>query len=823
MRLSSFRQRLGIALGLIILLNGSSLQAADASHEPPFGEALILAPAARAARVPFPVDPVAALVAAGTWQAPKAGDTVPRPDGRSRTWEKLTPGKDGSYQNRALNGGYAFFSLLSPQDRVMVLEASGHGMVWVNGEPRAGDPYSYGYVHVPVELKQGPNQFLFTVARGALTAKLTVPPASLFFNAADITVPDLIASRQYDGWAAVPVINATPTWQTDLTVTTTLPGGQPQRTSLPALPPLSVSKAPFRIVATPIATNDAVSVQLELKSAGDQMTTIAKTEIHLRVVKPEQTRKVTFRSKIDGSVQYYALVPATTGKQTPGLTLTLHGAGVEGFGQAACFTPKLWTHVVAATNRRPYGFDWEDWGRLDALEVLDEACRTLKVDRHRIWLTGHSMGGHGTWHLGVTYPDKFAAIGPSAGWISMMSYAGVPRSEHPDAMADLFQRAASAGDTLALVKNLSALGVYVLHGDQDDNVPVDQAREMRKLLGSFHADWAYHERVGAGHWWGNLCVDWPEMFEFFSKRSLPERGKVEHVAFATASPGVSAQCEWATIEAQQKAFKLSSIDLTHDPKKRSFAGKTENVARLALDVRHLKPGASLQIELDGRQLKDVPWPRDVATIWFERFGDKWRPAGKPAPGTKTPARNGPFRDAFRNGVVFVVGTKGSLDENAWALRKARFDAENFWYRGNGFVQIVQDFQFDPAKDRDHNVVLYGNADTNAAWSALLGKGPVQVKCGSVLLGDRTTNGDDLGCLFVRPRPGSDAAAVAAVCGTGIKGMRLTDRLPFFISGVGYPDCVLFGPDALTKGLAGVKAAGFFGNDWSVEHGEFVWR
>jgi len=762
-------------------------------------------------------------VAAGTWQPPKAGNTGPRPDGRSRTWEKLAPGKDGSYQNPALNGGYAFFSVLSPQDRVMVLQASGHGMVWVNGEPRAGDPYSYGYVQVPVELKQGPNQFLFTVARGALTAKLTAPPAALFFNTADITVPELIASQQYDGWAAVPVINATQTWQTDLSVTTTLPGGQPQRTSLPALPPLSVSKTPFRIVGTPISTNDAVSVQLELKSAADQKTTIAKTEIHLRVVKPEQTRKVTFRSKIDGSVQYYALVPATPGKQTPGLTLTLHGAGVEGFGQAACFTPKPWTHVVAATNRRPYGFDWEDWGRLDALEVLDEACRTLKVDRHRIWLTGHSMGGHGTWHLGVTYPDKFAAIGPSAGWISMMSYAGVPRSEHPDAMADLFQRAASAGDTLALVKNLSALGVYVLHGDQDDNVPVDQAREMRKLLGSFHADWAYHERVGAGHWWGNLCVDWPEMFEFFSKRSLPERGKVEHVAFATASPGVSAQCEWATIEAQQKAFKLSSIDLTHDPKKRSFAGKTENVARLALDVRHMKPGASLQIELDGRRLKDVPWPRDEATIWFERLGDKWRPTGKPAPATKTPARSGPFRDAFRNGVVFVIGTKGSADENAWALRKARFDAESFWYRGNGFIQIVQDVQFDPTRDRDHNVVLYGNADTNAAWSALLGKGPVQVKSGSVLLGDRTTTGDDLGCLLVRPRPGSDVATVGAVCGTGIKGMRLTDRLPFFVSGVGYPDCVLFGPDALTKGLAGVKAAGFFGNDWSVEHGEFVWR
>jgi hypothetical protein len=433
------------------------------------------------------------------------------------------------------------------------------------------------------------------------------------------------------------------------------------------------------------------------------------------------------------------------------------------------------------------------------------------------------MGGHGTWHLGVTYPDKFAAIGPSAGWISMVSYAGVPRAEHPDAIVDLFQRAASAGDTLALVKNLSSVGVYVLHGDADDNVPVDQAREMRKVLGEFHADWAYHERVGAGHWWGNLCVDWPEMFEFFSQRSLPDKGKVTHVKFATVSPGVSAECQWAVIESQQKAYKLSSIDLTHDPQKRSFAGKTENVACLGLDVQHLKPGAPIHIELDGQKLVDVPWPGEAATVWLNRSGDKWTVGAKPSADAKSPSRCGPFRDAFRNEMVFVIGTKGSAEENAWALHKARYDAENFWYRGNGFIQIATDANFDPAKVPDRNVVLYGNADTNAAWSALLGNGPVQVKSGSVLIGGRETKGDDFGCVFVRPRPGSDVASVGVVSGTGVKGMRLTDRLPFFVSGVGYPDCVLFGPEALTKGVAGVKAAGFFGNDWSVERGEFVWR
>src|SRR5579885_2024799 len=181
-RKSAFVLTLFALSSLVNLPTLSPAQAADAPQDITFGEALILAPPARAMRVAFPIDPVAAQIADGTWAPPKAGDTVPRPDGRKRAWQKLAPGKDGSYQDRALNGGYAFFSLDSPADRVMVLEASGHGMVWVNGEPRAGDPYSYGYVHVPVQLKKGANLFLFTVARGELKAKLPNPPGEIFFK-----------------------------------------------------------------------------------------------------------------------------------------------------------------------------------------------------------------------------------------------------------------------------------------------------------------------------------------------------------------------------------------------------------------------------------------------------------------------------------------------------------------------------------------------------------------------------------------------------------------------------------------------------------------
>ena len=155
--------------------------------------------------------------------------------------------------------------------------------------------------------------------------------------------------------------------------------------------------------------------------------------------------------------------------------------------------------------------------------------------------------------------------------------------------------------------------------------------------------------------------------------------------------------------------------------------------------------------------------------------------------------------------------------------KARYDAETFWYRGNGSVDVVTDIDFDPSASRDRNVILYGNADTNAAWAPLLGESPVQVRSDAVLVGQRELTGSDLACLFVRPRPGSERATVGVVAGTGVTGMRLTERLPYFVSGVAYPDFIVLGPDVLTAGTAGIRAAGFFGTDWSVGAGEFAWR
>jgi dienelactone hydrolase len=794
---------------------------------------LVIGPLGWQGRAPVRVDEIEAQIVAGRWSAPKEGDTLTLANGQQRRWEAVTADGDGWLHHAALRGGYCYVPVPADTRRVMLLEAAGHTMATVNGEPRMGDPYQAGITRLPVLLRPGNNDFLVQCGRGRVKAKLVAPRAPAALSEQDPTLPDLVVGEPVDTWGAVIVVNATTARMDRLSLSAACGSASPAVTPLPALPPLSMRKVGFRLEgATPDAAGtQEVRLRLERGGAGAPRNLHA-LRLSLRVRSPEQTRKRTFRSGIDGSVQYYAEAPAQPirpGGPPPALFLTLHGAGVEAIGQADAYSSKSWGHLVAPTNRRPYGFDWEDWGRLDTLEVLDLAQRRLHPDPRRIYLTGHSMGGHGAWHVGVTFPDRFAAIAPSAGWISFSSYGGGVRDETTSPVQAMLQRAASPGDTLALARNLEGLGVYILHGDADDNVPVGQARQMREHLAGFHHDFTVHEQPGAGHWWdvspepGADCVDWAPLFDFFAHHARPAADAVREVEFRTASPGVSAWHHWAGILAQLHPLQVSAVRLRWDPGLRRFTGATENVARLALRLQHARPGAPLSVELDGQKIERIPWPTAARRLWLAREGDRWRTTGAPSPALKGPQRYGPFKEAFRNRMLFVYGTRGTAEENAWAFSKARFDAEQFWYRGNGSLDIIPDTAFDPGATRDRNVILYGSADTHAAWKALLGSSPVQVRRGLVRVGGHEERGSDLACLFLRPRPGSDRALVGVVAGSSLVGMRLTDRLPYFVSGAAYPDCTVLGPEVLREGSRAVRGAGFFGPDWSIGTGEFVWR
>lgn len=788
-------------------------------------------------------DPVQALQISGAWTAPKAGDAVAFPDGSTRQWEAVSANADGWFEHPALRNGYAFASVSSDREKVVLLETQGCVAAVVNGEPRVGDVYQHGYVKVPVLLKPGQNELLLRCSRaGRLFVRLSSAPAEgALLDVRDATLPDLVVGEETDVWLGIVVINASTQTLQGLTVAASHEGGRTVESPVPMMPPLSICKVPVRLRGLAPRAAGVRKVELRLlRQEGKQRFTLDTAEVTLRIREPHESQKRTFVSSIDGSVQYYAVLPAQRlGKDSPApaLVLTLHGAGVEAIGQVDAYSPKTWATIVAPTNRRPFGFNWEDWGRLDALEVLELAQRRWRTDPYRVYLTGHSMGGHGTWLVGLTHPDRFAAIAPSAGWVSIWTYGASARlgqrertaDEKTDPLEDLLLRCASPSDTLSLVRNSLLQGVYVLHGDADDNVPVTEARLMRERLSSIHHDFEYYEQPGAGHWWdvsdepGVDCVDWMPLFDFLARHRLPTPDSVRHIEFTTMSPGVSASCYWLRIEMQEQQMRPSSVNLRYDPGKRRFVGTTSNVARLSLQLEHVQPGAPISVELDGQVLGNISYPGRERRLWLVKEGGQWKLSAAPSPAVKSPQRYGGFQSVFTNRPVLVYGTKGTPEENAWALAKARFDSEIFWYRGNATFEVIPDVEFQPNRYRDRNVVLYGNAETNAAWPLLLGDSPVQVHRGAVHLGDKALSGQHLACLFVRPRAGSATALVGAVAGTGLAGMHLTDRLPYFTAGAGVPDCLVLSTDMLTKGVEGVLAAGFFGADWSVPGGEFVWR
>lgn len=233
---------------------------------------------------------------------------------------------------------------------------------------------------------------------------------------------------------------------------------------------------------------------------------------------------------------------------------------------------------------------------------------------------------------------------------------------------------------------------------------------------------------------------------------------------------------------------------------------------LKLVIDFAKPGDSIVVVLDSTTVLAVA--NEQREVWLSRKPG-WKVAPEVTPQQKNPSRSGMFKEAFNHNMLFVYATHGTRNENQWAYSKARFDAEVWYYRGNGSVDIIPDDQFTVSKYKDRSVILYGNRETNSAWQKLLTACPVSVTSERIALGKEIFTGKDLGIYFAWPREDSETAMVGVVSGTGLEGMRATDPNQYFAAGSGFPDFLIFSSKMLADGPRGIKAAGFFDNDWSL--------
>ncbi|MHC4354101.1 MAG: carboxylesterase family protein, partial [Planctomycetota bacterium] len=598
-------------------------------------------------------DPVHSKLVDGTLSQFEPGEDEAVGDDNRLKWKRVEFNDSGAIEERGL---YLYAPVESDKRCVAVLDSGSHGEMYVNGAPRAANIYSRNYFHVPVLLNRGTNHLLLRSGRGSFKVRLYDPPAPVFLNKTDVTLPDLVADRPFNTWGAIVVINATTEWTRGIALAIKAPGLTTVETPVPPVGPLSIRKVRFRIRGSAPDGEAPVAATLELRGRKGKLS--HSIPIELKVVQPDRQRNITFVSKIDGSVQYFSLKPATSSSNDPrpAIVLSCHGAAVKAHRQAGSYSSKDWFHIVAPTNRRPFGYDWEDFGRMDAMEVLDIVKKSQRHDPSRIYVTGHSMGGHGAWHLGVTYPDKFAAVGPSAGWLSRSTY-GRRRSEQgaESPMESILRRPRKAGDTVALAANLKQHGVYILHGANDDNVPASQARRMSEVLDEFHNDWFYHAEPGKKHWWSNeygdggaACLDWPFMFDMFARHALPPSAAVREVEFVTANPGVSSTCHWLAIEGQIGHHDISKAHIHTWPAKRIFKGTTENVAVLRLDVGHLRSQEPITVDLDGQEIAEIPYPEEAGALWLGRKDGTWRLIEKPPAEHKGPHRYGSIKDELKH-------------------------------------------------------------------------------------------------------------------------------------------------------------------------------
>ena len=468
--------------GLTLLQGMAQSQHAPTTHF--FKKALFLNAPSRYGREALYTDALAYGLYTTNLKTPvEGGDFFVDEKTGSLKWETLTADSNNRLIKRGQGmdfrrSGYIYLSYSSEKEQTALLNTRGSSSVFFNKAWHAGDPYGHGWLYLPVLLKKGLNEFY--VRASFAVASLSFPAKPISLNTEDATMPFILLDNDNkELLGAVVVINTSNKEIKGLTIQSQI-AGREKTTEVPAIPAMSTRKIIFHFDGSAVTTKGKHETLLRLF---DKKKLVDEQKISIDAVNATDKYSSTFISEMDGSLQYYSVTPQSNMQKNAALFFSVHGAAVEAISQARAYQHKDWGTIVAPTNRRPRGFNWEDWGRLDALEVLEIATKKFNPDPQRIYLTGHSMGGHGTWFLGATYPDKWAAIAPCAGYPTLKAYGsadGLIPDSAGSPIEQMLLRSGNQSDVPRLGSNYKPLGIYIFHGDEDETVPVSYARQMRK-------------------------------------------------------------------------------------------------------------------------------------------------------------------------------------------------------------------------------------------------------------------------------------------------------------------------------------------------------
>jgi predicted peptidase len=226
----------------------------------------------------------------------------------------------------------------------------------------------------------------------------------------------------------------------------------------------------------------------------------------------------------DGVVyKYQVFVPSNWSKKVKWpVILFLHGYGEEGDDGLVQTEVGLATAIRNHVDRFPFVVTFpqcrkQDWWtspamETQALKALDQTLKEFKGDPQRVYLTGLSMGGYGTWALGSQNPGRFAALVPICGGIRLPPGHDIPNASDTDDSTDPYT---------AVARKIGKTPVWVFHGDADDRVPVTESRQMVEALKAAGGNVRYTEYPDVKHDSWNKAYDEPELFPWLLAQKLP--------------------------------------------------------------------------------------------------------------------------------------------------------------------------------------------------------------------------------------------------------------------------------------------------------------
>ena len=153
-----------------------------------------------------------------------------------------------------------------------------------------------------------------------------------------------------------------------------------------------------------------------------------------------------------------------------------------------------------------------------ALGALVRTVEEVNGDDKRLYLAGYSMGGFGVWQTAIANPDKFAALVAVAGGVEAL---GVVSAEDRSLLSEQVKTAEASGDVYsAYAEVLKNVPAWIVHGDRDDSVPVEQSRKLfAALKNAGSKDVNYFELAGADHAIIGRTFQDEKLFEWLRQKS----------------------------------------------------------------------------------------------------------------------------------------------------------------------------------------------------------------------------------------------------------------------------------------------------------------